>query len=144
MTFNMIDWAYGFGGGLLIGLSAALLLLLNGRIAGISGIVGGLLTGGLRGEGGERAAFLIGLIGAPMVYAFVAGGPAVNASTSVLTLAAAGCLVGVGVRMGSGCTSGHGVCGMSRFSLRSFAAAATFMAVGAVVVTIGRHLLGGL
>ena len=144
MNLDMTDWAYGFGGGLIIGVSAALFLLLNGRIAGISGILGGMISGKLPGDATERLLFLAGLIGVPAIYAFVKTAPAVNATTSIPLLFAAGLLVGVGTRMGAGCTSGHGVCGMSRFSLRSIAAALTFMAVGAIVVSLGRHAIGGL
>lgn len=144
MNLDMTDWAYGFGGGLIIGVSAALFLLLNGRIAGISGILGGMISGKLPGDATERLLFLAGLIGVPAIYAFVKAAPTVNATSSVPLLVAAGLLVGVGTRMGAGCTSGHGVCGMSRFSLRSIAAAIVFMAVGAIVVSLGRHVIGGL
>jgi uncharacterized membrane protein YedE/YeeE len=144
MNLNTIDYAYGLGGGLLIGLAAAVFLLLNGRIAGISGILGGLISAQAPGDRVERILFLLGLVGAPAIWLLSGHVPAVNASTSPAILVIAGLLVGVGTRMGSGCTSGHGVCGMSRFSMRSIAAALTFMFVGAVVVTIGRHVIGGL
>ncbi len=132
MNWDMTDWAFGAAGGLIIGLSSALYLLLNGRIAGISGILGGLFGD----EKFERAAFLIGLIGAPVVWAVVHMAPqaTITASTPVLVLA--GLLVGFGVRMGGGCTSGHGVCGLSRFSTRSFVGVVTFMAVGILTVAI--------
>lgn len=136
-----MSWLFGLAGGLMIGLAAAAYLLLNGRIAGISGVIGAILSGSANSE---RLAFLAGLIAAPAGYALFVAPPEVNATLSAPVLIAAGLLVGVGTRLGSGCTSGHGVCGMSRFSLRSIAAAATFMAAGALVVTFGRHVIGGL
>lgn len=142
MNWNMIDWAYGFGGGVVIGLAAALFLLLNGRIAGISGILGGLLDRAPT-DVGERVVFLAGLIGAPALYLLWGHAPAVNTSDSVPLLLIGGLIVGFGARLGSGCASGHGVCGISRLSLRSISAAAVFMAVGVAVVTVIRHLVGG-
>jgi uncharacterized membrane protein YedE/YeeE len=128
-------------GGLLIGLAAAMFVLFNGRIAGISGIVGGLLKP-LRGDVGWRVAFLAGLAGAPLAYALFAPlpRPTIDAGTGALVLA--GLLVGVGTRYGAGCTSGHGVCGLSRLSARSLVATATFMASGFATVFIARHVLG--
>lgn len=129
-------------GGLLIGSSAALFVLLHGRIAGISGILGGLLRPA-RNDLGWRVAFLAGLLAAPLLYAAVAGAlPAVEIDTPVGLLVAAGLLVGFGTRLGSGCTSGHGVCGIARLSARSLAATATFMASAIATVLITRHLLG--
>jgi uncharacterized membrane protein YedE/YeeE len=127
-------------GGLLIGLAAALFVLLNGRIAGISGIVGGLLRP-VRGDIGWRIAFVGGLIGAPLVYALAAAlpTPRIDAGTGTLTLA--GLLVGVGTRYGAGCTSGHGVCGLSRLSPRSLVATVAFMGAGFATVFVLRHLL---
>ncbi|MEO0361335.1 MAG: YeeE/YedE thiosulfate transporter family protein, partial [Pseudomonadota bacterium] len=120
----------------MIGLSAAILLLANGRIAGISGIAGSLLR--LDGADGttERATFVIGLVGAPLLYAGLFGAPAIGLSAPTAQIVIGGLLVGVGVRMGAGCTSGHGVCGMTRASPRSFAAVAVFMAVGAATATL--------
>lgn len=132
MNWDMTDWAYGAAGGLIIGLSSALYLLFNGRIAGISGILGGLFGS----ERAERAAFLMGLIGAPVVWAATHSTPTATITASAPMLALAGLLVGFGVRMGGGCTSGHGVCGLSRFSTRSLVGVATFMAVGVLTVTI--------
>lgn len=129
-------------GGLMIGASAALFLLLNGRIAGISGILGGLLAPSA-GEAGWRVAFLAGLVAAPLVYAGIAGSPpqvGVDAPYPVLVLA--GLLVGFGARLGGGCTSGHGVCGIGRGAARSVAATGIFMAVAALTVFVTRHLLG--
>ena len=123
-------------GGVLIGLAAALFALFNGRVAGISGIVGGLL----RPKGGDiawRLAFVGGLIAAPLLWQ----GPIQSViEANDLTLVIAGLLVGIGVRYGAGCTSGHGVCGLSRLSLRSLAATLLFMAAGFATVFVVRHL----
>lgn len=127
-------------GGALIGVAAALLLLLNGRIAGISGILGGLLRP-VRGDAGWRIAFLLGLAGAPLLYMLFAPLPVTHIAAGPGALAMAGLLVGFGTRYGSGCTSGHGVCGISRLSLRSLVATAVFMATGFATVFVTRHLL---
>ena len=132
-------WA-SLAGGLLVGVAAAMLLLFNGRIAGISGIVGGLLRP-VRGDIGWRAAFIAGLLAAPLAWLAFAAAPRLHVAASTPMLVAAGLLVGVGTRLGSGCTSGHGVCGLSRGSLRSLAATATFMAAGFAVVFVMRHAL---
>ena len=130
-------------GGALIGLSAMLLMLLNGRIAGISGILAGCLpvTGGDRGW---RIAFLAGLVVAPAV-ALLAGTPLIEPYMpgGFGTVIAAGLLVGFGTRMAGGCTSGHGVCGIARLSVRSIAATLTFMVCAVVVVFVMRHVVGG-
>jgi uncharacterized membrane protein YedE/YeeE len=128
-------------GGVLIGIAAALFVLLNGRIAGISGILGGLLKP-LRGDIAWRVAFLAGLIGAPLAYTLFADAPEVRIDAGYGALVVAGLLVGVGTRYGSGCTSGHGVCGLSRRSPRSLVATVTFMAAGFATVFVVRHLLG--
>ena len=128
-------------GGLLVGVAAAMLILFNGRIAGISGIIGGLLRP-VRGDVGWRAAFVAGLVAAPLAWLAIAAAPRLHVAAGVPGLVAAGLLVGVGTRLGSGCTSGHGVCGISRGSLRSLAATATFMAAGFAVVFVVRHVLG--
>jgi uncharacterized membrane protein YedE/YeeE len=132
-------WASLFGGAL-IGLAAALLVLMNGRIAGISGILGGLLRAA-RGERGWRLAFLVGLIGAPLVYGLVHPLPEVQVDAGYPTLIVAGLAVGIGTRYGAGCTSGHGVCGLSRLSLRSLAATLAFMLAGFVTVFVMRHIV---
>ncbi len=141
-----IDWnaftpAASLAGGVLIGLAAALLILLNGRIAGISSILGGLLRP-VRGDVSWRAAFVAGLVVAPAVYGIVTAVPvpSIDAGWGALTIA--GLLVGVGTRYGSGCTSGHGVCGLSRFSLRSLVATLAFMGAGFVTVYLVRHVVG--
>ena len=133
-------WA-SLAGGLLVGTAAALLILFNGRIAGISGVVGGLLRPA-RGDVDWRLAFVLGLVIAPLAWRAFASAPRLHVDASLPVLAAAGLLVGVGTRLGSGCTSGHGVCGISRGSLRSLAATATFMAAGFAVVFVVRHGLG--
>jgi uncharacterized membrane protein YedE/YeeE len=137
-----IDWTHftpwtSLGGGMLIGLAAAMLVLLNGRIAGVSGIVGGLLVP-RRGETAWRLAFVAGLLAAPLAMGFYAVTPRIEANFA--TLIAAGLLVGIGTSYGSGCTSGHGVCGLSRLSPRSLVATAAFMAAGVATVFIARHL----
>ena len=142
----MIDWEHftpwsSLTGGLLIGAAAAILLLFNGRIAGVSGILGGLLRP-MAGDIGWRMAFVLGLVGAPLVYGFATPLPFVHVDADTTTLIVAGLLVGVGTRYGSGCTSGHGVCGLSRLSPRSMAATAAFMLAGFVTVFIARHLFG--
>ena len=142
----MIDWQ-GFtpwaslAGGALIGLAAAMFLLLNGRIAGISGILGGLLQWP-KGDIAWRIAFLLGLVAAHAAYSLFAPLPTAQVDAGTATLVVAGLLVGIGTRYGSGCTSCHGVCGLSRRSPRSLAATAAFMAAGFVTVFIVRHLIG--
>ncbi len=131
-------------GGALIGLSASLLLLYNGRIAGISGIAGGLLSTPARSERAWRFAFLFGLLGGGVLlrvfWPQVLGTPNVPGAAWVV---AAGLLVGFGTRLGNGCTSGHGVCGLARGTRRSVVATLTFMATGALTVFFVRHVLGG-
>ncbi len=142
-----IDWTHftpfsALAGGLLIGLAATLLLLLNGKIAGISGIIGGLLQP-QGGDIGWRVAFVAGLIIAPLLYriALILPQPQIAASHTVLIIA--GLLVGIGTRYGAGCTSGHGVCGMARLSPRSITATIIFMLVGFLTVFFLRHILQG-
>ena len=129
-------------GGALIGLSAALLMLLIGRIAGISGIFSGLLTISWR-DRAWQAAFMIGLVGAPALTALAGyplAVPAIPDSWGIVALA--GLLVGFGTRLGGGCTSGHGVCGIARLSTRSIVATCVFMAVAIAVVALRRHVIG--
>ena len=129
-------------GGALIGLAATLLLWLNGRVAGISGIAGGLLRPE-KGEFGWRMAFLGGLVAGPILYGAATGAPApISVEASTPLLIAGGLLVGFGTRLGGGCTSGHGVCGIGRFSRRSIAATGTFMAAAFVTVFFVRHVFG--
>ena len=132
-------------GGVLIGIAAAMFLLLNGRIAGISGVLGGLIGGLFKPIAGDvawRAAFVSGLIGASAVYALFAALPILRIDASFGALIGAGLLVGVGTRYGSGCTSGHGVCGLERLSPRSLVATAAFMGAGFATVFVTRHLFG--
>lgn len=131
-------------GGTLIGLAAVLLMLLHGRIAGVTGIVTGLFLPEGRADWLWRAAFVAGLVSAPAVFLTVTGvWPAVDVPVSPAMLVAGGLIVGAGVTFGAGCTSGHGVCGLSRLSPRSFAAVATFMATAAITVFVVRHMIGG-
>jgi uncharacterized protein len=131
-------------GGILIGLSAAAMMYFNGRIAGISGIFGGLVAP-VKGEVGWRASFFAGLIlgGVALLLFYPAAFDFTGAPGSMAALTVAGILVGFGTRLGAGCTSGHGVCGLSRFSLRSFVATLTFMAVAGGTVYVTQHVLGG-
>ena len=140
-----IDWnAFtpwsALAGGLLIGIAAGMFVLFNGRIAGISGIIGGLFKPA-RGDAAWRIAFISGLLVAPLAYALMAALPVPQIDAGYGALMLAGLLVGIGTRYGSGCTSGHGVCGLSRLSPRSLAATAAFMAAGFITVFVIRHLI---
>ena len=141
-----IDWGQftpwsALAGGVLIGLAASLFAALNGRIAGISGLLGSLLEGG---EGrAEKALFLLGLLLAPLFWGLFAALPTIEFQSGWLGLLVAGLLVGLGSRYGSGCTSGHGVCGVARLSPRSLLATLGFMASGFLTVFVLRHLFGG-
>ena len=142
----LIDWKAftpwpALAGGVLIGVAAAMFVLLNGRIAGISGVIGGLLRYA-KGDTLWRAAFVLGLLGAPLLYALFATLPRPQIDAGYGALIAAGLLVGIGTRYGAGCTSGHGVCGLSRLSPRSLIATVTFMAAGFITVYGFRHLTG--
>ena len=141
----LIDWTHftpwaALAGGVLLGLASALFVLLNGRILGISGIVGGLLRP-RAGDMGWRLAFVLGMLMAPGLYWLVVGPtqPRIDANWGMVVIA--GLLVGVGTRYGSGCTSGHGVCGLSRMSPRSLVATLAFMGAGFVTVFLIRHAL---
>jgi len=140
-----IDWNHftpwtALAGGILLGLASAMFILVNGRVLGISGIVGGLLRP-KTGDAGWRISFVLGMLAAPLLYMLVAGPvPAtIDAGWGIVVLA--GLLVGVGTRYGSGCTSGHGVCGLSRLSPRSLAATLSFMGAGFAIVFLVRHVL---
>jgi uncharacterized membrane protein YedE/YeeE len=140
----LIDWNVftpwsALAGGVMIGIAAAMFVLLNGRIAGISGIVGGLLNP-IPGDAAWRVSFVVGLVGAPLVYQQFAVTPPLQIDAGYGALVVAGLLVGLGTRYGSGCTSGHGVCGLSRLSVRSLAATAAFMGAGFATVFVLRHL----
>ena len=141
-----IDWNHftpwiSLTGGLMIGMATVLFLVFNGRIAGISGIVGGFLKPA-KGDIGWRVAFVAGLVLSPLVFSIAAPLPQVHIDASNPVLVIAGLLVGIGTRYGSGCTSGHGVCGLSRRSPRSMVATVAFMFAGFVTVYVVRHLLG--
>jgi len=141
-----IDWAHftpwaSLGGGVLLGIASAMMVLLSGRILGISGILGGLLAP-RTGDTGWRLAFLLGMVAAPMVFAALMPPellPVVRIDASEPVIALAGVLVGLGTRYGSGCTSGHGVCGLSRLSPRSLVATLGFMAAGFATMYLLRH-----
>lgn len=142
-----IDWTHftpwaSLAGGVLLGVASALFILLNGRILGISGIIGGLL-GPKPGDAGWRIAFLLGMLAAPITFLLIAPGdflPERRIDAGFGAVVAAGLMVGFGTLYGSGCTSGHGVCGLSRMSPRSLVATATFMAAGFVTVFLIRHV----
>ena len=141
-----IDWAHftpisAFAGGLLIGLAAAWLILVDGRVLGASGVLGGLVPPRER-DWGWRVALLAGLIAAPLIARPLMHVPAPTIEASAATLVAGGLLVGFGTRLGAGCTSGHGVCGLARLSPRSLAATLAFMASGFLTVFLVRHVLG--
>ncbi len=140
-----IDWTHftpwaALAGGMLLGLASAIFILVNGRILGISGIVGGLLRP-KAGDAGWRVAFVLGMLAAPTLYLLVAGPVPATIDAGWGTVVLAGLLVGVGTRYGSGCTSGHGVCGLSRLSPRSLAATLAFMGAGFATVFLVRHVL---
>ena len=140
-----IDWNHftpwaSLAGGILLGLASAVFILVNGRILGISGIVGGLFRPSA-GDVGWRLSFLLGLLVAPLLYALVAGPIAPRIDAGWMTVVIAGVLVGAGTRYGSGCTSGHGVCGLSRLSPRSLVATLAFMGAGFFTVFVMRHVL---
>ena len=136
---NFTPWA-SLAGGILLGLASAMFILLNGRILGISGIVGGLLRP-KSGDVSWRLSFVLGLLVAPLLYLLVAGPSSARIDAGWVTIVIAGLLVGVGTRYGSGCTSGHGVCGLSRLSPRSLVATLAFMGAGFVTVYLLRHVL---
>jgi uncharacterized membrane protein YedE/YeeE len=138
---HAFDPISALAGGALIGMGAVVLALFNGRVAGISGILGGLLDGD-RMNLAWRAAFVAGLVGAGYVGLNLVS-PQVDIAAGWPVLIAGGLLVGVGTRLGSGCTSGHGVCGMARGSIRSIAATAVYITVAVVTVFVTRHLIGG-
>ncbi len=138
-----IDWLHftpwaSLAGGILLGLASALFILVNGRILGISGILGGLLSP-KAGDVAWRVAFVLGLLAAPMLYAGLSGPWEVRIDAGWGTVVVAGLLVGIGTRYASGCTSGHGVCGLSRLSPRSLVATMSFMGAGFVSVYLVRH-----
>lgn len=143
----MIDWVHftpwaALGGGVLIGAAAGLFVLLNGRIAGISGLLASVLDPEAEGRG-EKLLFVLGLLIAPLLWGLFGALPEMAFQSGWVGLLVAGLLVGVGTRYGAGCTSGHGVCGIARLSWRSVVATLVFMTAGFATVFILRHLLGG-
>jgi len=151
-----VDWSaplHGLAGGILIGLSATWLMATLGRIAGISGIIGSLITARPRGDSAWRLTFLLGLVSGPILLMLLGGGLGNVAGApgevigapagGVAVMLVAGLLVGVGTGIGSGCTSGHGVCGLSRLSPRSLVATLTFLVAAIITVYVVRHLIGG-
>jgi hypothetical protein len=138
----MEAWLWGLAGGVLIGCAAVLLMASLGRIAGVSGIVGSLLPPAPAEDRGWRLAFVAGLVGGPLLLLLATGQSGIGApAVGPAALALAGLLVGAGTALGSGCTSGHGVCGTARLSPRSIAATATFMATAIATTFVARHLL---
>jgi uncharacterized membrane protein YedE/YeeE len=136
------DWIWGLIGGLLIGAGGAVYLLANGRIMGASGIIGGLVDGTGRSTATERLVFLAGVILLPILLYPLYGSVDTHVSTNPLVIIAGGLLVGAGTRLANGCTSGHGVCGISRFSLRGIVATVFYILAGGITVVLFRHLLG--
>ena len=137
-----IDWIYGLIGGLLIGTGGAIYLLGNGRIMGASGIIGGLVDGSGRSTAIERIIFLAGVFITPLIVLQFMDRSETNITNNIMQLVIAGLLVGVGTRIANGCTSGHGVCGMSRVSIRGFVATVFYILAGGLTMAILRHVLG--
>jgi uncharacterized membrane protein YedE/YeeE len=137
----MIAWVWGLLGGLMIGSAGALFLLANGRVMGASGLVGGLIDGTGRANAGERAAFLAGLVGVPGLIALWTA-PATHLTGNLVVVVLAGLSVGVGTRLANGCTSGHGVCGISRLSPRGIVATLFYIGAGVATVALFRHVWG--
>ncbi|NOD62708.1 MULTISPECIES: YeeE/YedE family protein [unclassified Ruegeria] len=138
-----IEWVMGLFGGLLIGLGGAVYLLGNGRIMGASGILGGLVDGSARDTMAEKLAFVAGLIGMPfLLRPLIAPEVQTHLTSNLILVVIAGLLVGVGTRIANGCTSGHGVCGISRFSLRGIVATVFYILAGGVTLVLLRHLWG--
>jgi uncharacterized membrane protein YedE/YeeE len=137
-----LDWIMGLVGGVLIGTAAAIYLLVSGKIMGASGIIGGLVDGSGRHEWQDRAALIAGLIIAPGILALMIGGGQTFLTNNWAIIIVAGLLVGIGTRLANGCTSGHGVCGISRLSLRGIVATAFYIVAGGLTVVIFKHVLG--
>lgn len=142
LTLIPQSWLFGLAGGLMIGLAAAVLLLGNARIMGASGIAGGLVDGSGHDNWPERLAFVAALVGVPALAVLAFGAPDSHASGDLGLMALAGLAVGFGTRLANGCTSGHGVMGMSRFSVRSIVATLVYLGVGFAALFVARHILG--
>lgn len=136
------EWIMGLLGGLLIGCAGALYLLVNGRIMGASGILGGMIDGSAHRHLRERGAFIAGLVIVPALIAALGGGSQTNLTGNWAVIIVAGLCVGVGTRLANGCTSGHGVCGISRLSWRGIAATIFYLAAGGLTVAFARHVWG--
>jgi len=136
------DWIFGAVGGLLIGVSASMLLLINGRIMGASGILGGLVDGSGHANAKERLSFVAGLVLAPFVLTFLWVRPDIHITENIGVLIVAGLFVGIGSRLANGCTSGHGVCGISRLSVRGIVATLAYLFAGGMFMIVFRHMLG--
>lgn len=139
-----MDWIMGLLGGLMIGTGGAIYLLINGRIMGASGILGGLVDGTGKATANERLAFVAGVFVIPLLLLQFVGPIDTHATTNIAVLIIAGLLVGVGTRLANGCTSGHGVCGISRFNLRGIVATVFYIVAGGLTVVFARHILGVL
>ena len=137
----MLDWVWGFVGGLMIGGAAAVYLLFNGRVMGASGIIGGLVDRTGWSNWAERLVFLTGLIGVPYLLSLVIGGDT-HLTGNWLVIVLAGLLVGIGTRFANGCTSGHGVCGISRLSLRGIVATLIYLLAGGLTIALLRQVIG--
>ena len=136
-----LDWIYGLAGGVMIGLAGAIYLLMNGRVMGASGVIGGLVDGTGWSSWAERAVFIAGTIAVPAVLALMLGGATTNLTPNWLVIVAGGLLVGIGTRLANGCTSGHGICGISRLSLRGIVATVFYILAGGITMVVLRHLL---
>lgn len=139
-----IDWIWGFVGGLMIGGAGALFLLWNGRVMGVSGVIGGLVDGTGRADWAERLAFILACAAAPLLLALTLWPTSTNITHNPIVIIAAGLLVGVGTRLANGCTSGHGVCGISRLSLRGIVATVFYIVAGGLMMALMRHVLGAI
>lgn len=136
------DWIFGLIGGGMIGLGGAMYLLFNGRIMGASGIVGGIVDGSAGKQTPERLAFIVGLIIVPTLLAYLFLMPDTHLTDNYIAIVAAGLLVGLGTRIANGCTSGHGVCGISRLSLRGIGATVFYILAGGLSMILFKHILG--
>jgi len=137
-----MDWVFGLVGGLMIGAAAAVYLMVNGRILGASGILGGLADGSAGPTWREKAAFLLGLVAVPPLLVPLYSSVDTHVTDNPVVLILAGLLVGVGTRLANGCTSGHGVCGISRFAPRGIVSTLIYLTAGAATMAVARHVLG--
>lgn len=137
-----IEWIYGLAGGALIGLAAAVYLLVNGRIMGASGIIGGLIDGSGHHQATERMALIAGLFLVPTLLALGLDDAQTHLTSNPAVIIAAGLMVGIGTRLANGCTSGHGVCGISRLSLRGIVATVFYIGAGGITMILFKHILG--